>query len=218
MKKILLILAIALTTTLSADIARAEIGVGAWIQTPTGDMSASSVSDKTQDTKPYVWALVNHPIPVIPNLRLEYVSVLTADTATQLELTQYDVIPYYNTLDNTGWITLDIGLDVKVIEASNTALAVTTDSFAIPLGYARARFQLPFSGLAAETDVKYISYDTNTVYDVRAKLDYTLDITPLIQPSIEVGYRVQNFETTELLGQAMKLDFAGIYAGIMLRF
>ena len=55
------------------------------------------------------------------------------------------------------------------------------------------------------------------MYDVRAKVDYTFDITPIIQPAIEVGYRVQQITVDDGENQ-VDLNYAGVYAGLMLRF
>lgn len=232
MKKLLATLAcgFALASTLNADFVRAEIGAGMWISSATGNpdkgAATQTKADEKENAQPYVWAFVKHPVPIVPNLRLEYVNVKSgtlnaANVSTNVDIsyTQFDVIPYYNLLDNTFWITLDIGLDLKSISAKEDAtLTNTTDSLVLPLGYARARVQIPATGFGVEADVKYISFDDNTVYDARGKVDYTFNFIPFVQPAIEVGYRVQKFETKELLGKKMSLDFAGVYAGLFLRF
>jgi outer membrane protein len=215
-KKILMALltVFALSTASNADIMRVEAGAGIWAQEPTAN---GSTGDSESDV--YVWAYVKHFVPLVPNLRVEYVTA----TAGVMEFSQIDVIPYYNILDNTGWITLDIGLDIKMIDLTldtdwGSISTSDADSLALPLAYARTRFQLPLSGLGAEVDAKAVSYADNTIYDVRAKIDYTLDITPVIQPGIELGYRIQKIETDELLPIDLDIEFSGIYAGAMLRF
>ncbi|MBT5935804.1 TIGR04219 family outer membrane beta-barrel protein [Sulfurimonas sp.] len=252
MKKVLSLLAfgLMLTTTLSADFLRAEVGAGVWAHTPTGGLESSQsgatgsdVSSETQQAGGYAWLLVKHFVPVIPNLRLEYANVTSEGEAigtfagfsasagkSTLEMTQYDIIPYYNILDNTFWLTLDLGIDLKMVNVDYSVAGVTLDNavsgteydkvqmLPIPMVYVRTRLEIPMSDLAAEADVKYISYDSTTIYDARVKVDYTIDITPLIQPAIEVGYRVQKFETGEAQDVDFKLDFAGIYAGLILRF
>jgi outer membrane protein len=225
MKKILTTLALfaSITTVASADLIRTEIGAGMWMQTPS-TADSTFTSSETEDAQPYVWALIKHPVPIVPNLRVEYVNVKNTSLpvlglSTDITYTQIDLVPYYNILDNTFWITLDLGLDIKSISAKKEeSTQSTTDSMLLPLGYVRARVQVPLSGFGAEADVKYISYDNNTVYDARAKVDYTFDISPVIQPGIEIGYRMQHFETKELFGAKMNMDFAGVYAGVMLRF
>ena len=255
MKKILTTLACGaiLAVTASADFGRVEMGVGALKQTPSGAITyvdgatASDTSNEKDSTSAYAWMLVKHPIPILPNIRLEYTNLendgeaigtfedfTVSGGSTLLEMTQYDVIPYYNILDNTGWVTLDLGLDLKVIDTEWTVNNATvnlipnsvyTDSetLVIPLVYVRARVEIPTTDIGIESDVKYITYDDDTIYDVRVKVDYTFDITPVIQSGIEVGYRIQKFDISEdgdTAGSIAKMDleFSGVYAGVMLRF
>ena len=222
-KKILsaLLVASAFVTVSSADIARVEAGVGTWGQEASSTFAGTTTTlEKESDV--YVWAYAKHPVPVIPNLRLEYVTATATDTYWNetYEFTEIDVIPYYNILDNTAWITIDLGLDLKSVSVKHKHASMeSTDDVVIPMGYLRGRFQLPLSGLGAEADLKYVEYSDNTLYDIRAKIDYTFEITPIIQPGIEVGYRIQKLKTDELLySSKLDFDFAGVYAGIMLRF
>ena len=252
MKKIITIVSFAflLNTSLMADFLKIEMGAGAWLHTPAGEKSytadsitAYDISSEDENINPYVWLLVKQPVPLIPNLRLEYVSVSTEGTATgrfedfetsgsatQLDLTQYDIIPYYNLLDNTFWITLDVGLDIKVIEVNYEADGVDvikslTDSYseantiALPLLYVRSRIEVPATNIGLEADVKYVSYNSSKVYDIRAKIDYTFDFIPLIQPAVEVGYRMQKYDIDDSdIDGVLNLEFSGLYAGVMLRF
>lgn len=250
MKKVLYTLTCGaiLASSAMADITRVEMGVGAWMQESKGSVSytdggadGSYVSSEKDSTEPYVWALIKHPVPILPNLRLEYVSlkdsgvasgqfkdfdITSASTTLSYDVKQYDIIPYYNILDNTAWITLDLGLDIKIVDASYTAAASApfagySDSvtFALPLLYARARVEIPSTDIGLEADIKYITTGDSTVYDARAKVDYTLDFVPVIQPALEVGYRAQKIDIDES-GVDAKLDieFSGFYAGLMLRF
>ena len=243
MKKVLstLVCAVVLATTASADLLRVELGAGSWSQTTKGGLSytansatAADISDESTASQTYAWALFKHFVPIVPNLRVEYASVSTTGLAsgsfrgfdlpvsaeTSLDMTQLDVIPYYNILDNTFWTTIDLGFSIKMIEI---AQASGTDSYdypaiAVPLGYARARVEVPFTGVGAEADMKIISAGDNEISDMRVKVDYTFDITPLIQPGIEVGYRVQTILLDDTKGTKVDYEFSGIYAGLMLRF
>ncbi|MDY0122731.1 TIGR04219 family outer membrane beta-barrel protein [Sulfurimonas sp.] len=231
-----------------ADFTRLEMGAGAWMQTPKGDASytdggadGSYTSSENDKSETYIWALIKHPIPVLPNLRLEYVTledsgvasgtfkdfdIGAATTTLSYDMKQYDIIPYYNILDNTAWITLDLGLDIKIVDASYTAAPSApftgySDSvtFALPLLYVRTRVEIPATNIGLEADVKYVTTGDSTVYDVRAKVDYTLDFIPVVQPALEVGYRVQKLDIDESgVDAKLDIDFSGIYAGLMLRF
>jgi len=261
MKKILSSLALGatiLSTTASADLTRVEAGVGAWSYKPSGtilytdnDGTLTNTSLEKSQTSAYVWMLIKHPIPILPNLRLEYATVhddgtgsgsyngytFPADTPTTWDLTQYDIIPYYNILDNTFWTTIDIGIDIKVVESDYTAKNVQLnvsnigtgnsvltdynekDTVAVPLAYLRGRVEIPMTDIGFEADAKYISYDGDTIYDIRAKVDYTLSFIPVVQPAIEIGYRAQKYDfTSEDKTTKVNMDFAGLYMGIMARF
>ena len=253
MKKILTSIAAftLLATTASADLSRVEMGVGSWMQTPSGyasrkdgegalNLDGTYTSDAKKSNEIYAWMLIKHPIPVVPNLRLEYVSVndegkttgevngigipAYAFAATTIETKQYDIVPYYNILDNTAWITLDLGLDLKVVQSDVNVQSAfpfpgyaSSDTVVIPLLYVRGRVEIPGTNIGLESDVKAITDGTNLVYDVRAKVDYTLDFVPVVQPALELGYRAQKIKVDDGDTQ-VDLDYSGVYVGLMLRF
>ncbi len=247
-KKLLItfICALMFSATANADFARAEMGVGTLVQTPSGtisythsDATGLDTSDENQKAQLYAWLLLKHPIPMLPNLRVEYVDILNEGTAsgtfgsftypessaTRFYMSQIDLIPYYNILDNTGWITLDLGVDIKILNISyETAgidlvkkLPTDISSIVIPLAYIRSRIQIPTTGIGVEADLKYNTYSTATVYDARVKVDYTFDIIPIVQLAVELGYRVQKFELEEG-GLVINTDYRGMFMGMMLRF
>ena len=139
-------------------------------------------------------------------------------------------MPYYNLLDNTFYTTLDLGVAFKVVQADFKAEGVSYDGFTdtdytdsvnllIPLAYARLRFEIPVINIGLESDAKYVTYKESTVYDLRVKIDYTLESLPVIQPAFEVGYRVQNYKIVSDDDKSkLDMEFSGFYAGVMLRF
>jgi len=259
MKKILtaFVSLLSLTSIAYADFARIEVGAGAWFQSPTTSMKyedstldGNDVSDAGQaNTQGYLWLLVKHPLPLVPNMRLEYVNVdssgmgsgkfkffpvaLSDKNKSSLEMTQFDIIPYYNLLDNTSWITVDVGIDIKIIETlysipdpqilGVSSVTVTgaleeTSTDIFPMLYVRGRFEIPATNVGIESDLKYVTDGESDVLDFRAKLDYTLDFIPVIQPAIELGYRVQKMYVITDDDIVADFDFAGIYVGAMVRF
>ena len=105
-------------------------------------------------------------------------------------------------------------------DPSNTLIGYNESaSLVIPLLYARTRVQVPGTGIGFEADIKYITTGSTTVYDARAKVDYTFESVPVVQPAIELGYRTQQFTVDEAdYDVKTDIDFSGIYAGLMLRF
>ena len=250
-----------LSTVASADLTRVEAGVGAWSYKPSGiitytdnDGTLTNTSLEKSQSSAYVWMFIKHPIPILPNLRLEYATVhddgkasgkyngidAKVGTPSTWDLTQYDIIPYYNILDNTFWTTVDVGIDIKVVESDYTAKSVSPisipggsltsvsgvttdynekDTAVVPLAYLRGRVEIPATDIGLEADAKYISYDGDTIYDVRAKVDYTLSFIPVVQPAIEIGYRAQKYDfTSKDKKTKVNMDFGGLYMGIMARF
>ena len=242
-----------MTTTANADLMRIEGAVGAWQTSPSGTItydrnpSFDIVDNANFDdtTNMYAWIYLKHPIPIIPNIRLEYADpsfdgkVASLDwngetyagVNNTLSLRQYDAALYYNLLDNTLWMTIDLGLDVKFIDGNykidassvaGSAPAVNESfSFVMPLVYARGRVQIPVTDIGIEVLARGMSYSDNTVVDAEIKIDYTMGFIPVIQPGLELGYRYQQ---VKLDGGSIGLDanfdttFSGVYGGIMLRF
>lgn len=82
----------------------------------------------------FFYAALEHPIPVIPNIRIahtgltldgqaivsrefsidEYTFNADADTATELDLTHTDFTLYYELLDN--WVTMDVGITARQLD------------------------------------------------------------------------------------------------------
>jgi len=240
----------------NADFTRVEMGAGAWQQTPSGyatrtdndgvlKLDGTYTSAEKEDTGAYAWIFIKHPLPIIPNIRLEYVSfsdegtttgkvngivLPTVGAPTTVDIQEYDVIPYYNILDNTFWTTIDIGVDIKTIQSDSTVGAVniagiqvykgdsSSDTTIVPLVYLRGRVEIPATNIGIESDVKAITDGTNTMYDVRAKIDYTFDFIPVVQPALEVGYRIQKLRVDDGSSAQVDLKYAGPYMGIMARF
>jgi len=256
MNKFLSIAAISalLATAANADFLRVEGSVGAWQSDPTGtikygNLPAFDVVDTAgfeATTNTYAWIYIKHPIPIVPNVRFEYVNpnfdaktkaelsygdeTFSAGASNALSLTQYDAVLYYNILDNTFWTTIDHGLDVKFIDgnynisgnAGGNVVTVDEDfDLVMPLGYVRGRVQIPVTEIGIEAIVRGMSYSGNTVVDTQIKLDYTMDFVPVIQPGIEIGYRHQQVTLDAgSIGIDANIDttFSGVYGGIMLRF
>jgi outer membrane protein len=253
MKKVLsgLLLAGVLGATAQADIVRVEMGGGVWNNELSGEITSgtpaytfdSDILDYDKASKGYIWAFIKHPVPVLPNLRLEYAAVDYAGTSTQsfvykgetylasaktdLTLNQFDIIMYYNLLDNTAWMTLDLGLDVKVIQAEFNAVdsvgnsAQLKETLPLPMAYGRLRFEIPGVDIGLEGSAKYSAYKNSKVSDYSVKADYTLvDILP-VDVGLEVGYRVQQLDldgTDFDVDTTLDIKVKGVFAGAVIRF
>lgn len=242
MKKIVLLSLLLSSLLLQADLFRLEMGAGIWSQGSSGTLKHKNDSDDidliddldvshSQDL--YIWALFKHPIPIIPNARIEYTNTSLdgksdfkyngVPISYELGIEQFDAILYYNLLDNLAWITIDLGLDINFMNQSYKFAdeSAVSDLITIPLLFGRGRFQIPKTGFALETEIKYMTYADSTVGDVRVKVDYTFD-TAVIQPALELGYRHEVIQTSHNDFSDLRNDtdiiMSGVYLGVMLRY
>lgn len=208
---------------LSADFLRVEGGAGVFQASPGGTFDAEKggaeidLKDAGIDTESdlYLWAYLKHPLPLIPNVRLEYLSLAHSPegNATAFDVNELDGILYYNLLDDTLFVTVDVGVDIKYIASDSKGF---DDSQTIGLLYARGRIE-PTTSLGFEMLLKATNYGDNKGYDLRIKADYTLDFIPLVQPGLELGYRIHKIEYA--IGDYInKGEYSGVYGGLMIRF
>ncbi|MBF0265198.1 MAG: TIGR04219 family outer membrane beta-barrel protein [Gammaproteobacteria bacterium] len=240
-----LFIALLFSTNVHADFVRVEAGTGAWINqldgnissNPGGEINADNLGTDTE-TKGYAWIYIKHPVPVIPNVRLEYVNLSFSGSAKQeftfkgdtygvnadstLDMTQYDVIAYYNLLDNTFWTTFDLGIDVKIMDFDFTATSTTnklseSESLFLPMAYTRVRAELPTTNIGIEVNAKYISYSGDSFMDYSFKIDYTLLELLAVDLAIELGYRKQELKI-DGNNYGVDLSIDGFFAGLAIKF
>jgi len=247
MKKLLLSTAVALTlaTSLNADFIGAEVGYAVWNSSLTGDIKKGTGSldfEKdlgygTSDVNGFMWAYIDHPVPLVPNLKIQKTNFYDTSNGTintdvtfagqnftvsdsvssSITFNQLDLIPYWRILDN--WINLDLGFNFKSIDG-NIQIDTTTKhanedfSVVLPMLYGKARADLPFSGLSIEADMSYVSYDGNKFSDIKAGVVYetTYGVGAIL------GYRQQNITLDDIDDTYGKLDIKGPYAGLFYHF
>jgi outer membrane protein len=255
MSKVLsgLLLAGLLGTASQADVLRVEMGGGIWENELSGTITSGTpavtidtdILAYEKEKKGYAWLNIKHPIPVLPNLRLEYAAIdysgtstasfvydgktYAANSTSDLTLDQFDIIMYYNLLDNTAWTTLDLGIDVKVIQSELNAadsLGAVVDvhekeTLPVPMAYGRLRFEIPGVDIGLEGNMKYSAYKNSKIMDYAIKADYTLvDVLP-VDIGLEVGYRFQQLDidgTDFSIDTTADIEIDGVFAGAVIKF
>ncbi len=249
MKKITM-LSLGLATLLNADILKVELGLGIWSVSPNGNITYQNVTNDLENdldfdgkTLPYLYADLQHPIPVLPNLRLEYTNITTDGNPTafrfgsfdfsgninsKIELQTIDFILYYNLWDTAG-LNVDFGLDIKYIdgfarvqgEANGLTQTEEADFKApIPHLYGNIRYDLPIVDLGVETSLKYLTFNGASSYDWILKADYNF----FGGFKLEAGYRTQGIKIpTDVMNDydldtALDYDFSGPFVGLNYTF
>ncbi|PXX90766.1 hypothetical protein DIT71_09495 [Marinobacter vulgaris] len=216
-----LILALGGSLVIVAPFASADIlGVGANVSYWDSDLSGEAGKnndfvdvendlDLDSDTNANLSAYFEHPVPLLPNVRLNYTrieqsgrgelstefDVVNGPVDSDLDLDQFDVTLYYEVLDN--WVNLDLGLTARNLDGELTVqetavggqISRTEVSGVVPMGYLAARFDLPFSGVSVGGEANVISFDGDSVYDYNAYGQYQLSLLQL-----RAGYRQMNVD------------------------
>jgi outer membrane protein len=182
-----------------------------------------------------------HPVPIVPNVRLQRTDLSTdadgtlvrsltidnitftasEDVATKLDLSHTDVTLFYSPLDN--WVKFDIGLtgrlfdgEVEVVGSTSGTENVKLDEW-LPMAYVGARFELPLSGLYLDATLNMISYDGNSLTDFTTALGYTNDGLG-VDLFAELGYRSFSLEVDDINDLQGNIDIDGIYFTVGLQF
>lgn len=191
----------------------------------------------SNEANSFMWVYVDHPVPLLPNVKIQKTTYTDSskgtisktltfagknltlnDSATsEFTLDQVDLIAYWRILDN--WVNFDIGFNIKVIDG-NIKIDTTTKhinekfDLAIPMLYAKARFDMPFSGLSIEVDGSYMGYDGNKLSDIKAGIVYqsTLGF------GATLGLRQESLTLDNVDSTYGDITIQGIYAGLFYHF
>jgi len=188
----------------------------------------------SNEANSFFWVYFDHPLPLIPNFKIQKTNFSDASTkastvtfdgntyngtvSSSLTLDQIDLIAYYRLLDN--WVNLDLGVNFKVIDGnikfSNGVIADTNKDFdaVIPMLYAKAKFDMPFTGLSVEADANYIGLNGSKFTDMKAGIVYETSYGL----GVTAGYRMQNVTIDDIDDTNSDMDIKGIYAGLFYHF
>ncbi|RUM65921.1 MAG: hypothetical protein DSZ05_05200 [Sulfurospirillum sp.] len=227
---------------LRADVAGGEISLGYLNDKPSGTFAYKGNSADVE--KNFGWGSENsfvlkgyieHPIPVLPNIRAVYSQlshsgngtvtnlkfgdkVYSGQIATNVDMDIVDATLYYEILDN--WLNLDLGLNAKYINATtyvqNDLLGKSDTDFSVvlPTLYAKARIDIPMSGLSFQAEGDMITYDKNTLYDLYLTTRYTFTLGL----GLEAGVKMVKLKLDDVEDITADIDFKGVYAAIVWDF
>lgn len=234
-----------ITSSVQADVLGLHVVAGQWQSDYSGSLGKTPADINelgySNSDNNFFSIAFEHPIPLLPNLRLAHTDIDTRASGTissdfqltdniypagstihsGIDLTQIDATLYYELLDN--WVNLDLGLTVRkydgeaaVYQENRLPEISQMDSY-VPMIFGQVRFDLPLSGLYAGADVQYTSYKSDTIADAEINIGYLFD-TPVVDFGLEVGYRVLDMDVDDIddLNTNIKLD--GPYAALKLSF
>ena len=240
-------LAASIATGAQAELLGFGAGAGIWSADPSGkaeykgsEFDLSSDAGLSSENSTYLWAYLNHPIPAIPNVRIERtglsfdgkakqpitfggVSFGSVDTATTMDLTQTDVLLYWG-VPFLPLLSVDFGFGAKLFDGelamSTAGQSEKTDlDFALPVGYLALGLPIPGTGVRVGADTKMISYSGSGFSDSRLSVSW-VPVSLVVDLAIEAGYRTQKLKIDDLSGVDAEADItmSGLFMGAALRF
>jgi len=250
MKKTLIASLLALTTLSSANadtILGLYVGAQAWNMEAEGGFAQNdSLSNFNfdEETNASFYAALEHPIPLIPNIKVARTSFDTAGLATldatftfgdevfgvdsrlstDTELSTTDYILYYEILDN-DLVSIDIGIngkqidgDFMVVDLDSNEMSSESFNGILPMAYSRVAVGLPFTGLAIYAEGSYLAIDDNNASDIQAAITYNFVESLAIDMTIQAGYRSTSIEIEDFEDIFADLEFKGVFVGLEFHF
>ena len=230
------------TPTVADTIAGVYAGAGMWRAGPDGNIGVVAVDvdslGLSSESNAYVYVAVEHPIPALPNVKLQHTRLETSgegtlsrefrledvtfsaeeSVSTSLDLTHTDVVMYYELLDNV--VSLDLGGTLRVFSghARVASRSGTLDervgiNLALPMAYGRALVELP-GGFALNAQANFIGYGGNSLQDLSAHIAWAYDSA--VDVGVEVGYRRFALELED--DAETDVSLSGPYAAVSLHF
>jgi len=234
--------------SVSADtVLGGYVGAQAWNMETTGGFASRDAvanfafEDKTQGI---LFAALEHPIPLIPNIKLIRTGMDTngltqlssevsfggelftvdSSVSSDIQLTTTDIILYYEILDNE-LISLDVGINGKYIdgiamlaELNGQRQATQDFSGIIPMIYSKIALGIPATGLGFYAEGSYVSYDDNSLSDFQAGITYSFVESLALDMSVQAGYRQTVLELDDLDDIYTDLEFSGVFVGLEFDF
>ena len=181
-------------------------------------------------------AWLEHPVPVLPNLRLAFSRLekngdgefsgsfgnLTlaspAAVSSELDLDQLDLTLYYELLDN--WVNLDAGLTVRSIDgellieekSSSSNMNRTEIDAILPMAYLAARFDVPGTDVSLGAEGNGVAYSGDSVIDFAAYGQYEIALLRL-----QAGYRRMSIDVEDG-NESLDIEVDGPFLSLGLDF
>lgn len=249
MKKALFVVSLAMLPTMAqADtLLGLYAGVGQWqagFKGEVGENGASTtLGDLGLEKEPsnVMWANFEHPIPILPNIRVMHTRISTlansttsrqfnlagytvnanVDVIAKMDMSHTDATLYYELLDN--WVTLDAGLTARQftgfveIRSEVTATIKADLEGVIPMLYLNAQFDLPFSGWYVGATANAVSFQGDGVEDYSGRIGYDLDLVAM-DLGVSIGYRSLSMKVAEIGNLYADAVISGAFAEIKIHF
>ncbi|MCZ2720600.1 TIGR04219 family outer membrane beta-barrel protein [Marinomonas sp. 15G1-11] len=233
MRAALLLSSLVLASTAQADVLGLTAEIGAFSPDSTVEFSdhgtSSDSTDMDADSSRYYGIAFEHPLPLIPNIRLQGTDLKSEGTVTssvtfegqslsgdaKLDLSHTDYTFYYEFLDGLLWLDLDAGLTLRDFDGS---IELDTEksslSAVVPMAYLSAYATIPGTSVSVGGELKALSIGDSSITDTTIKVKYE---TPFLV-GIEGGYRSMDIDLIDVDDKDVKSESSGVFIGAFIDF
>ncbi|WP_371374000.1 TIGR04219 family outer membrane beta-barrel protein [Thalassotalea aquiviva] len=218
----------------SADVLGVYVGGQVWELSADGAFGEKNDLqnyDFSDDTEYRFYIALEHPIPLIPNVKLvrnklntEGVGAVETDAFrvenvfSQVDLTYTDYTFYYEIFDN-DLVSIDLGITAKDFSGDfDSGLNIDDIDEAIPMAYASAQVGLPFTGLSLIAEGNFLAIDDSNFTEYQIGIAYELIDNMLIDVNLQAGYRRVDLELDDVDDVYSDINFDGLFAGVEIHF
>ncbi len=224
------------------------IGGQIWSNEASGSfgegLDNQSVFEFDDENQGSFYVAFEHPIPLIPNIKIASTTLDTVGGTTLNETFVFDNVPYTanSTLDTTldlsfvdytlyyevfdnDLLTFDFGLTARDLDASIDVFEPVSQlqsnldvSGIIPMAYVSTIIGLPLTGLNVFAEANFISYDDQTIYDAQVGVSYSILDNVAVDFDVTLGYRTMKMELNDLDDFYSDLTYDGFFAGAVVHF
>lgn len=248
-KLLLLIIGLVMANPAFADFIGARLSGGIFKYSVSGTVRDNPVSTNTFDVKNDLgwkddntfmgYLYIEHPIPILPNIRLGTTSLKLEGTGTvnntviyngvpftatstvtsNLDLSHNELALYYEVIDT--FMDLDLGLNFKFFN-SNVYIkdtmgnsAATNFKETVPMLYGAVTIPIPATGFKLAGDFTTVNYKDSTFTDYMVRVRYETSF----MLGVELGYRSLHIDYQDISNnEYAKLDLKGPYLMAHLSF
>ena len=213
------------------------IGGQIWADEASGSFGEGSSNQEvfqlTDDNQGSFYVAFEHPIPLIPNIKIASTTLDTVggtsgsvgsfSADTTLDASYVDYTLYYEVFDN-DLLTFDFGLTARDVDAymkvseSDVNSSDLDASGIIPMAYVSTIVGLPFTGLNIFAEANFISYDDQTIYDAQVGVSYSILDNLAVDFDVTLGYRTVKMELDDLDDFYSDLTYDGFFLGAVVHF
>jgi len=192
------------------------------------------------DTGSQMTVFFEHPVPMLPNVRLRQTSFSTEGSGflaadfngityaeqvdSELDLSHTDATLYWGVPLPVPYVDVNFGLTARMFDGQAVVEGKMTGEreevaldFTLPMGFLEAQVGTPF-GLYAQAEINVIGYDGNSLTDMVYTVGYDLPV-PVVDLGLEVGHRTMSMKTNkDMTDIETDFDVSGLYYGASLAF